>query len=249
MVKLDQILNLLLPQPEVFDYDPSFDHEQVITRVHRHIKSAAKLIVIVPSWHANRKVQQLLFDQAVRTGSSVIAYEMDDRMLSPNPDALVQSFAAIGKQIAADVRASGATDVHFSAASLGCAMLLYAMGEHNLCGTVDLVVPGGNCASGLWHGIRTQELRAAYEKQGLDETKLQKLWIRLSPTFQAPHIHNSSFRIYYSHSDLLIRPDTLPPLFDALKAAGNMLAIHPSKHLGHYGSILTYALRRRLAKP
>ncbi len=245
MISLDQVAGRLMADSPSTP-DPNFTPEQtIVDRQLTLVDSAEELSVIIPPWHASKRLQQTLVRRQVRMGRTTLSYALHDDILTANPHQTIDCFEQVADQVAEDVgtAAEGISNVRYIASSLGCAVLLYAMGERKLTGRISLLAPGGDLARSLWTGSRTQHLKQAYEQQEVDLPQLQSLWERLAPTYQASHnIRNSQVTMYVSTADRVIPPDTVPPLAAALAENGNRVAVHTNRTLGHYATIVGHSL-------
>lgn len=205
--------------------------------------SAHELSVIIPPWHANQRLLSRAAERQKRVGRSVLLYQFDNNILSADADRTLECFDYIAGRISADVERVGHQTIHWTAASLGTSVLMNTVGSKDLpASTLTFTAPEGNLAKALWTGLRTQPLRAQFERRGIDLETLDELWKNLSPTYQAQNIIGANVDMVVSLADQVIKPETAFEFAEALQANGNTVNLHVNKYLGHYGTILAEAL-------
>ena len=226
-------------------YKGDFDPASSVTKILDLPGKPGSLAVIVPPWHANKKIlERRAYYEQRRNGNAVLAFLIDDNVLSSNVDRTLASMAVIASFIAKKVQDRKPKKFHAIATSLGSVPLLQAVGEHDLQpDTLNLVVPGGSLAKSLWTGYRRQALRAQFEAQGITLPDLENSWRVLSPTFQAARVHGANVQITVSSADEIILPGTAHELATSFKNAGNNVTLRSLPGLGHYGSIVVDALQ------
>lgn len=101
--------------------------------------------------------------------------------------------------------------------------------------SVDLVCPGAELSTALWHGSRTESLRTEYEANGYTLKDLQKMWSKVDLINNLDFASEVTVRLSYSKSDTVIIPEQSRKVIEKLRELNpQSTVIKENYFLGHY---------------
>jgi len=224
----------------------NYSPEDAIVASQYYEADSPELTVFFPPWHGAREVTSKMIAKLARRGA-VLAYDFHDHILEPDVDKVLASHEFISDTVAGDIekrRANGGFErLHLLGMSLGNAAL--AMTTSKIDGNftrATTVVPGSSLAHSLWNGVRTQGMRAAFEKEGISVEELNDAWKTLNPSHHAHLMGGKLVRAQLSTSDGFIPPAYGEQYVTDLETAGADVEVHRSR-LGHAMNIISFCLR------
>lgn len=116
---------------------------------------------------------------------------------------------------------------------------------------VDLICPGAELATSLWHGTRTKNLREHYRSGGYNHQALQALWGKYDLIKNLDFAGQVPVRVTYSRADTVIVPSEAQKVITKIKATeGSNLTVFSNDHQGHYVTMfmcwITWRIKYRL---
>lgn len=93
----------------------------------------------------------------------------------------------------------------------------------------------------MWHGSRTQHVRAGIEQSGYGLSDLEHAWSALAPISQIGGLIGKDVTMIVSETDRIIPTRYQEELVGAVQAADINLSLQRTR-LGHYASIARYCL-------
>jgi esterase/lipase len=210
-------------------------------------ESGRRLYVLFPYWHAGQgTTYSSLVRRLARDGPAVVAYGLNDHILQPNIDVVLESFEWIQKQIVADIQkliqANQYTEVRLGGLSLGNVSLAKVAQRFHDFAVATIVVGGSNLARCTWEGIRTQAIRKAFEEQGISEELLDVVWQSLAPKQAAEAFRDKQVYMVVSSSDRIIPTFYQREMTTTLNEVTDDLQIVYYR-AGHAASILRFCTR------
>lgn len=101
--------------------------------------------------------------------------------------------------------------------------------------SVDLVCPGAELSTALWHGSRTEDLRTEYEANGYTLSDIQKMWSKVDLINNLDFAKEVTVRVSYSKSDTVIIPEQTKKVIEKLKLLNpGGVRVKENYFLGHY---------------
>lgn len=101
--------------------------------------------------------------------------------------------------------------------------------------SVDLICPGAELSTALWHGSRTANLRSEYEANGYTLTDIQKMWSKVDLINNLDFAREVTVRVSYSKSDTVIIPEQTKKVIEKLKSLNpDGIRVKENYFLGHY---------------
>jgi len=101
--------------------------------------------------------------------------------------------------------------------------------------TVDLVCPGAELSTALWHGSRTSSLRSEYESRGFTLEDIQKMWSKVDLINNLNFATEVSVRVSYSKGDRVIIPEQTKKVIERIKSLSpGKVVVKENYFLGHY---------------
>jgi pimeloyl-ACP methyl ester carboxylesterase len=180
------------------DYRP----EQAVVGRKLVNEAGRNLYAIFPPWHGGGALYERLIQRLAKRGDTALAYYFHDEILRPNTDDVRASFTQIRDTVADELtavtRRHDYEKIVLVGMSLGNAALTTVTGLFDGFDSVSLVVNGSSLASSMWHGIRTQHIRAGIEQSGHDLPDVEEAWSDLAPINHLNELVGKEVA-YYSH--------------------------------------------------
>lgn len=223
------------------DYKPDL----AITSVRLLNESSDKLTVIFPPWHGAGDFIRKLENKLVDNGWAVLSYDMHDHILEPNVDGVIATYRYIQDTITQQVNdlqdRKHYSQVHLLSISLGIVSLMPVAARLKFFSRASIVLGASSLSGCVWHGIRTQRIRKAFEDQGVDLTTLQNKWAKIEPSFNAMALSGKDVHLYISNTDRITPLNYAQELSRDLSAAGAFIS-EKRLRLGHALSIIKFCL-------
>lgn len=203
------------------------------------------LHVLFPPWHGGGSVYEKLIQRIAKKGDAALAYYFHDEILKPNSNQVLASFESIRDTVAEELDHLLSTRsyqrVNLIAMSLGNPALAIVTSKFTDFDSVTLVDGASRLATAMWHGSRTQHIRAGIEKEGHDLSYLERAWIDLAPINHVGALVGKDVTMIVSKTDEIIPTEYQEELVAAIQAAGIDPTVQRTR-LGHYASIGRYCL-------
>lgn len=232
--------------------DPNYSTDKAVlsSRITGSVNSKY-LVGLFRPWHGGSPHVDKLVERLNKRGFTVCDYDLNDHILEPNMDRVLESFSNVQETITKNLeellKEREFERVHFISMSLGTvAMMLVASRFPRLNGAT-IVAGSSNLALSTWQGSRTQRLRQELEDQGVDESTLNVAWHDLAPKSHADALKGKSVDMIVSSTDTILPTEYQQELVVALNSVGSQ--VHPTTtSLGHYMTILSYCWLGNLPK-
>jgi hypothetical protein len=227
--------------------DPKYKPQNAIVGRQLFNESASKLNVVLPGWHnhptgfpINKLVKRL-----TKKGWAVLVYDFHDQLLEPNEDTVVESFNYIRRAITADierlVKQKNYSQVHLTGISLGTVAWALVADSYKDFTSATIVLGGDDLAIDMWHGVRTQHYRHAFEKLHVGIRRLDKEWQGIAPVNHLKHFRGKKVKVVIALGDEVIRPKYQRKLVERLVRNGAIVRLKKSR-FGHALTIIRFCL-------
>jgi pimeloyl-ACP methyl ester carboxylesterase len=227
--------------------DPGYKPSDVIISKKLVNKNSPKLSVVLPGWHNHAQEFPInrLTKRLAKKGWAVLVYDFHDQLLEPDEDMVVESFEYIRSQISRDIERLVAEhhyqQVHLIGISLGTVAWALVADKYKEFTSATIVLGGDDLAIDMWHGIRTQHYRQAFEKLHIGIRKLDKEWQTIAPVNHLKHFRGKKVRVVMSLSDEFILTKYQKRLIERLVQNGASVSVKRSR-LGHALTIVRFCL-------
>lgn len=219
--------------------------EQAITDRKLVNEGGKNLHVLFPPWHGGGRSYEQLVKRRVASGDAVLAYYFHDEILTPDTAKVHASFAYLRDTVADELtELTGNHDygrVQLIAMSLGNPALTMAISKFHDFDSINLVCTASSLARSMWHGTRTQHIRAGIEANGQDLAYVEKAWQDMTPTNHLDDFMGKEVSILVSTTDEIIPADYQMEFVDAAQEFGIDPYVQTTR-LGHYATIGRYCL-------
>jgi esterase/lipase len=148
----------------------------------------------------------------------------------------VKNFVYIKKVFNYDVNKIN-NDVVVLGTSLGGIAAFMCANDNKKVKKIILLVPGERLSVSTWEGIRTQNIRESFEKQGISLEKLKFLWKDIEPVNNIDHLQGKKIMIFNSISDSIIPYDQSKSLIKELRKRELDVKVVTNWQFGHHGTI------------
>lgn len=227
----------------------SYRAEQAISGVSYRKASPQSdtLTVVFPPWHAPGWFMQRVQHRLARRGD-VLSYNFSGDILSDESRQVKDSFEFIADTVSNDVRCLNSEKqvslVNLLGFSLGNVALSMTAEQLDSFHAITMVVPGTDLLTGLWHGKRTQLVRAGLERKGNTYEQLKAEWSQLAPIAHIDVMRGHPLKLVLAEDDIIIPIEQGSQYVDILQAAGLNPEINIAKNRGHVSTILHYGMQK-----
>ncbi len=230
-------------------FTPDYTSDQAVVSRKLVNVAGANLYVLFPPWHGGGSVYEKLIQRIARTGNAALAYYLHDEILKPSSDHVVASFERVSDTVAGDLHTLSGTSrynrINLVAMSLGNPALSMVTSKFSQFDSATVVDGASSLARSMWHGARTQHIRAGIEREGHNLSSLEQAWTNLAPIHHVDALSGKNVRIVVSKTDEIIPTRYQEEFVDAVQAAGIDPIVQRTR-LGHYASIARYCLSGEL---
>lgn len=207
-------------------------------------KESKRIYIILGGWHEIHWLSDILKKKILNRKYSYLHYKIKPEILSAKAGLTYKSFESIKKKVIADIKKikdkfSEIIVIGTSLHAISAPMIV------NNCKEIDkiiLVCPGHCLAESLWNGVRTQNLKDAFVKKGINLKKLKQIWKDLAPENNINKMNGKEVVIYNSKSDKVIPYWCGNRLIKKMRKIGINPIVNTNKYLGHYLTILYFYL-------
>ena len=202
------------------------------------------LCVLIPPWKADADYYKLVRNRIFKAGYSCLEYKIASSLLSPDHEYTRNSFkevvASIRLGIESMVSQHAFSQVQVIGVSIGCIEATMIANHNPHVTKLVLVAPGSDLAESMWYGIKTQNVRRLFEKQGITLPFLKEAWHDLAPENNLDGMKGKEIEIYISKYDVNIPYRLGKKLVDRMVGCGLDPHVNENKYLGHYLTVLKY---------
>lgn len=188
-------------------FDEYYDPALAVNGVSHLNPEAQALTVIFPPWHGGGVFNELLARRRA-LNRSVLNYRLHDQILEPDIYRVQKSFDQIAETIAGDLYSlqdkMEYRRIHFLGMSLGNVALTKTAALFPDFDSATLVMAGSCLAASLWEGQRTQNIRSAFEEQGITKKQLRAAWYDLAPQSHVKYFEGKPVTAVISRRDSII---------------------------------------------
>ena len=238
----DKIITEYLEHPESSETSKKTRIKHYIKKRFSHSSGASTLCVIFPPWHGKFNYDILLRRKILHNNSSCLEYEFSSKILSADYKSTQHFFEKIRDSSCKDIEElrhkHGFHSVHLIAFSLGTVNAMMVGNRMPYVNKMILHNPGDSLAGSLWHGIRTQNIKKGFEKQGLSLSNLESRWQGLAPAKNVDKLKGKEVHVILSQKDSIIPYEHGLKLVKSLKKNKVKMKVKEKKHSGHYISIM-----------
>lgn len=240
---LDKILVRNSTRKDVFTSEYTSDQSVLDRKLVN--EAGTNLHVLFPPWHGGGIFYEKLIQRIAKKGDTAIAYYFHDEILKPNSGQVLASFVSIRDTVAEEL--GNLTSIHkyrrvnLIAMSLGNPALAIVTSKFTNFDSTTLVDGASSLATAMWHGSRTQHIRAGIEEEGHDLNYLERAWTDLAPINHVSALAGKDVTMIVSKTDEIIPTVYQEELVGAIQAAGIDPTVQRTR-LGHYASIGRYCL-------
>lgn len=207
------------------------------------------LHVIFPPWHGGGQAYEKLIKRLAKRGDAVLAYYFHDEILKPDTEVVQASYAYLRDTVAAELQeladSNNYDKMHLIAMSLGNPALSTVTGKFRDFDRATLICSGSSLARSMWHGTRTQHIRAGIEQSGHDLAYVEEAWRDIAPATHVDALVEKDVSILVSTTDEIIPTRYQMEFVHAAQEAGVNPDVQTTR-LGHYAAIGRYCLYGKL---
>jgi hypothetical protein len=208
-----------------------------------------KLAVLFAPWHGAEWLYDRLTSRLEKHGWSVLTYQFSPEILKPDVDQVIASFTYLQTSIATDLQElllqNKYSKIHLIGTSLGNLPLALASEKFTNFDQVTMVAASSNLAQATWEGLRTQDIRNEFMKNGMTESALNIAWDGIAPKHHVSGLRHNRVNLIISKTDRVIPTKFQLEYLTAVREAGAKVR-ESYTHLGHYGSIIDFCLNGQL---
>lgn len=223
--------------------------EQSVEHVAYTANGNQKLAALFSPWHRAERYYQTLAGKLADQGYDVVTYTLSPHVLGTDAAQVVASYRCAAETIAYDLQerytAGTYRYLHLIGTSIGNLPAVMLTSRLPLVNEITLAAVASDLARCCWEGIRTRDLRDIYERAGISEEQLVKLWHQLAPLHYIPYMADKKINLVVALKDRVIPTKYQLEFRDALAAANVPLTVR-HYNAGHYASILRYCLTARV---
>ncbi len=195
----------------------------------------------MPPWHCGF-FNYYFIKRKLKKYSSYMIYIFNPKILSENSKKTVELFNEIKNKVLEDIekayRKYKFKKIILTGMSLGCVNALMIANNSPRIKEIYLFDPGNCLAESMWNGIRTQNLKKAYEKQGTDLKKLKYLWKNLAPENNLNKLKYKKIHVFLAKEDGVIPYSTGRKLIEKMKKLHLDFNLKIDRHHGHYYTVI-----------
>lgn len=214
------------------------------------IGGGRELAVLFPPWHGGGKFYEKLISRLVDRGDSALAYYFHDDILKPDMEQTRASFHHIRDTISAEldgvVAGKSYERVKLIGVSLGNPALSIVTSKFHDFDAATFVCSASSLARSMWHGIRTQHIRAGIESAGNSLEDVEHSWQEMAPARQVGALAGKQVTALVSTSDQIIPTRFQQEFVDAASRVDVDLTVRASR-LGHYATCARFFYYGELA--
>ena len=214
------------------------------------VSGSKTLCVLIPLWKTKADYYKLLRKKIFKAGYSCIEYKISSSLLSPDykntKNAFTEVITRVRRDIEEMVHKYGLERVQVIGASIGCIEAAMIANYNKYVTKLVLVTPACDIAEPMWYGLKTQNIRRLFEKQGITLSFLQEAWQDLAPADNFEGLRGKDIEIYLSKYDLNIPYKFGKRLVDQMIAHGLNPKVKENKFLGHYLTVLKYLFNGKI---
>ncbi len=208
------------------------------------------LCVLVPPWKAGADYYKMVRKRISDAGYSCLEYKISSSLLSPDYKYTRDSFREVVRDVRADIEKMvtehSFEKVQVIGVSIGCIGAAMIAGHNPHVSKLVLVAPGNDLAESMWYGLKTQNVRKLFEKQGITLPFLKDAWHDLAPENNFTGLKGKEIEIYISKSDINIPYRFGKKLVTGMQAHGLAPHISENRYLGHYLTVVSYLLKGKI---
>lgn len=242
MINFDKIILKILPG----DKDNLNPKRLVgyIKKEYRETKGSKRIYIILGGWHEASWLSDILKRKIIKKKYSYLHYKIKPEILSVKAGLTYKAFMGIKKKVIADIKSikDKFSEIIVIGTSLHTTSAPMIVNNCKEVSKIILVCPGHCLAESLWKGIRTQNLKEAFIKQGINLEKLKKIWKDLAPENNINKMVGKEVVIYNSKLDKSIPYWCGNILIKKMRKIGINPIVKTNKYLGHYLTILYFYL-------
>ena len=206
-----------------------------------HFRGNEVLHIYLPPWHCNFREYSFI-KRELKKYSSYLIYIFNPQILSEDSGKTLKSFNIIKNKILKDIKSLYKKyrfkRIIITGMSLGCVNALMIANNYSKIKEIYLFDPGNCLAESMWGGWKTQNLRRAYEKQGISLKKLKSLWRSLAPENNIQNLKGKKVHVFLAKKDGVISYSTGRKLIEKMRKLRIRFALKIDKHHGHYYTII-----------
>jgi len=208
------------------------------------------LCVLIPPWKVEADFFKLVRKRTHEAGYSCLEYKISSALLSPDYKYTHDAFKEVIDRVRFDidkmVNQYGFKRVQVIGISVGCVEAAMIANYNNHVNRLVLVAPGCDLAQSMWYGLKTQNIRRLFEKQGITLDYLIGAWRDLAPENNFHGLKGKEIEIYLSRYDVNIPYRFGKRLVEQMEAHGLNIHVHENRYLGHYLTVLNYLWKGKI---
>ncbi len=208
------------------------------------------LCVLIPPWKVEADFFKLVRKRIYEAGYSCLEYKIASALLSPDYRYTHDAFKEVIDHVRLDidkmVHQHGYKQVQVIGISIGCVEAAMIANNNDYVTRLVLVAPGCDLAQSMWYGLKTQNIRRLFEKQGITLEFLKEAWRDLAPENNFQGLKGKEIEIHLSKYDVNIPYRFGKRLVEQMIAHGLDPHVHENKYLGHYLTVLNYLWKGKI---
>lgn len=251
-MSLDKIISLFL-LGNYFENPTAEDNIQekdLVQRDFKYTPQSRGLYVFIPPWHRDVLLSKIMERKIVKIGFSALFYSFSPKILSASDVLTVRYFEKIKNIIKNDITTlrgkHNFSEINIISFSIGAVIAMMVADNNDRINKLELIVPGSNLAESMWNGIRTQRIRAEFEKKNITLGQLNRKWEVLAPKDHISGLKCKKIYIQLSRADKIIPYVYGKELADLLKKSNIKTVVEENNFLGHYCTCLKFYLFPKL---
>jgi hypothetical protein len=223
------------------DLNREYDLKNLISKNKQFNTKSKKLYLFISGWYETPESTRYLKKQIIKKGNSYVQYLFRPWILTSNYKQTIKNFKHIQKEIERDISNFNG-DVICIGTSLGGIAAVRISNKNNKIKKLINLAPTDSLAESVWQGIRTQNLRKSFEKQGINLKKLKVLWKELEPINNLNNFEGKEIYIGDSKCDTISSYGRSFKFVKELQKRGINFKLNTNSWLGHYGTIAKFYL-------
>ena len=197
-------------------------------------------------WHVNPGLFRFVEKKIIHSGCLYVHYSFASEILTADLELTLLRIETFSRQIWDEVDGFGKQNAITHITVIGVSFSCVTAGliaNNNPLGTeLIIVVLGHSLADSMWYGLRTRNLKETMGARGIGLAQLQKQWEKLAPEYYLPKLKDKKIKIIISNADRIIPAPYGRRHADKARKIISSLAMVENRWLGHYASILHYAI-------
>ncbi|MFA5952974.1 MAG: YqiA/YcfP family alpha/beta fold hydrolase [Candidatus Pacearchaeota archaeon] len=209
------------------------------TKIEEQINpNSNKTYFILSGWYESSNHSKKFKKRIKKQKNSYIFYQLSKDILSSRANQVKEYMKEIKNKIIKDLKNTKNEKIIIGT-SLGGIPSFMITNELRV-NKLILLMPSDSLAQGVWEGLRTQNIKKSFIKQGIKLKKLKILWKELEPQNNLKNLEKTKIIIFNSKSDLIIPYKRSYNLIKEMHKKRIYPKVYTNKNIGHYLTALKF---------